>query len=125
MYYIAPNALTKPNFNEKSFHSIFIDNATNTDDACDLQSVCGGILFKNAFKPDQGYRFITAIFMHSGVAQLIINLLVHIKFGMQVEKRICSLRYSIIWLISGIFGYIFGSLFVPDGNGKFIYHSKC
>lgn len=121
MWHIAPDAVTKPKFNDKSFHGIFIGNATNADNACDLQSVCGGTLFKNASKPDQGYRFISAIFMHSGVVQLIINLLVHIKFGMQVEKRIHSLRYSIIWLTSGIFGYIFGSLFVPDGNGKFIH----
>lgn len=58
MCYIAPDVVTKPKFNEKSFHGIFIGNATNADDACDLQSVYGDILFKNAPSPDQGYRLI-------------------------------------------------------------------
>lgn len=56
--------------------------------------------------------------MHSGIMQLIINLLVHIRLGMQVEKRVHSGRYATIWLVSGVFGYLFGSLFVPEGNGK-------
>jgi len=56
--------------------------------------------------------------MHSGIVQLAINMLVHIRIGMRVEKRIHSGRYAVIWLISGVFGYLFGSLFVPAGNGK-------
>lgn len=116
--FTAPDAVTRPIFNDRSSAGIFATNRTLSQSTCDLLGVCGGNLFNDASTPDQGYRFISAVFMHSGVVQLVINMLVHIRLGMQVEKRIHSTRYATIWLVSGVFGYLFGSLFVPDGNGK-------
>ncbi|KAL9555981.1 hypothetical protein MBANPS3_002095 [Mucor bainieri] len=112
----APDAATRPKFNDPHSAGIFATNSTNSQGVCDLQNVCGGNSFNDPSTPDQGYRFISAIFMHSGIVQLVINMLVHIRLGMRVEKRIQSGRYAIIWLVSGIFGYLFGSLFVPHGN---------
>ncbi|CAO0790175.1 unnamed protein product [Mucor circinelloides] len=112
----APDAVTRPTFNDQSSVGIFARNKTRLESTCNLQNVCGGNSFNDALKPDQGYRFISALFMHSGIVQLIINMLVHIRIGLKVEKRIYSARYATIWLISGIFGYVFGSLFVPEGN---------
>lgn len=93
-----------------------MNNAGNNN--CNLQDVCGGPTFADADKPNQVYRFISTLFMHSGVLQLLINLSVHIVLGISIETRVNIFRYGIIWLASGIFGYIFSSNFVPEENGK-------
>lgn len=85
---------------------------------CNLQKLCGGTTFRNPDKPDQSYRFISALFIHSGLLPLLINIAIHIRLGSQIEKIINPFRYSAIWLGSGIFGYIFGAVFVPESNGK-------
>lgn len=114
--------LSKPIYNDqtpfysRSPFSSDINNAQNNN--CDLQAVCGGTTFADADKPDQGYRFISTLFMHSGVLQLLLNLSVHILLGISIETRINIFRYGVIWLVSGIFGYIFSSNFVPEENGK-------
>ncbi|GAN01393.1 rhomboid family membrane protein [Mucor ambiguus] len=112
----ALGAATRPRFNDQHSAGIFVTDTLSYQNPCDLQSVCGGNSFNDPSTPDQGYRFISAIFMHSGIVQLVINMLVHIRLGMQVETKIHSGRYAVIWLVSGVFGYLFGSLFVPDGN---------
>lgn len=88
------------------------------DKSCHLDTLCGGKPFKNADTPDQKYRFVSTVFIHSGLIQLLINIVAHISLGCMVEKRINPFRYCAIWLGSGIFGYIFGAIFVPEGNGK-------
>ncbi|KAI9487205.1 MAG: hypothetical protein EXX96DRAFT_605196 [Benjaminiella poitrasii] len=117
----ASGKVTRPIFNDQSkpqypFSSKNISATLSDERLCNLQEVCGGTEFRISDRPDQGYRFISALFMHSGVIQLIINSIVHIKVGVEVEKRIHPLRYGTIWLVSGVFGYIFGSLFIPEDN---------
>ncbi|KAI8883043.1 rhomboid-domain-containing protein, partial [Backusella circina FSU 941] len=80
---------------------------------CSLDELCGGTHFE---KPNQGYRFVTSLVMHSGTIQLIINLTIHIRVGMIVERIIHPIRYGILWCMSGIIGSIFGALFSPQGN---------
>ncbi|OAD06370.1 hypothetical protein MUCCIDRAFT_106942 [Mucor lusitanicus CBS 277.49] len=87
----ASGKATRPRFNDQSSTGIFLTNKTSSQGACNLQSVCGGNSFNDPSAPDQG-------------------------LGMQVEKRVHSGRYATIWLVSGVFGYLFGSLFVPEGN---------
>lgn len=87
-------------------------------ESCHLDTLCGGKPFKNADIPDQKYRFVSTVFIHSGLIQLLINIVAYISLGCMVERRINPFRYCAIWLGSGIFGYIFGAIFVPEGNGK-------
>ncbi|KAI8984562.1 hypothetical protein BDF20DRAFT_911648 [Mycotypha africana] len=119
---------TKPLFNDQNIHfpfyftnnMFFHESSSETDSTnnvlCQLQDVCGGSHFFNAERPDQGYRFISALFMHSGIIQFGLNVAVHLKFGGEIEKRIHPIRYGILWLVSGVFGYLFSALFVPENN---------
>ncbi|KAG2210248.1 hypothetical protein INT47_003233 [Mucor saturninus] len=83
---------------------------------CNLQTLCGGTTFRNPDKPDQGYRFVSALFIHSGLLSLLLNTIIHVKLGTQIEKIINPVRYGAIWIGSGAFGYIFGAVFVPESN---------
>lgn len=94
-----------------------IDKDVLIVEKCTLDVLCGGPKFSDVNIPDQTYRFFSALFMHSGIVQLILNMVPHIWIGYLVERRINSIRYSIIWVGSGVFGYIFGAVFVPEGNG--------
>ncbi|KAI9361304.1 hypothetical protein BD770DRAFT_360773 [Pilaira anomala] len=90
--------------------------SSKTVEKCTLDLLCGGPKFSDANIPNQTYRFFSALFMHSGIVQLILNMVSHIWIGHLVERRINSIRYSTIWVGSGVFGYIFGAIFVPEGN---------
>ncbi|KAI8091841.1 hypothetical protein BDF21DRAFT_376748 [Thamnidium elegans] len=100
----------------KQVNFLSIDPDKQPIDSCYLHVLCGGKPFKNADTPDQKYRFVSAIFIHSGVIQLLINIVAHIFLGCMVERRINPFRYCTIWFGSGIFGYIFGAIFVPEAN---------
>lgn len=75
-----------------------------------LQEECGLAHFGGSL-PDQWYRFILAIFLHSGVVQLVLVLLLQITIAVNVEKVAGCIRVGIIYLISGTGGYAVSTLF--------------
>lgn len=62
--------------------------------SCSLSSICGMTAFHQNQVPDQTYRLLTPLFIHTGLIHLIINLAVLIKLGAKVERIINSLRFS-------------------------------
>lgn len=62
--------------------------------SCSLSSICGMTTFHQNQVPDQTYRLLTPLFIHTGLVHLIINLAVLIKLGAKVERIINSLRFS-------------------------------
>lgn len=92
-------------------------NVTINGSPCTLQEVCGMTQFKDPSVPDQWYRFLSAIFLHSGVIHWLCNIIVHLSLGASMERFMNPLRYAIVWLASGAFGFIFGGVFTPVGNG--------
>lgn len=62
--------------------------------SCSLSSICGMTAFHQNQVPDQTYRLLTPLFIHTGLIHLIINLTVLIKLGAKVERIINSLRFS-------------------------------
>ncbi|RIA96353.1 hypothetical protein C1645_755239 [Glomus cerebriforme] len=77
---------------------------------CSLEDICGLGGFNNGI-PNQWFRFITPIFLHGGLVHFLFNTLFQVQTGRHVESDIGSLRYGIIYLGSGIFGFIFGANF--------------
>ncbi|CDS06156.1 hypothetical protein LRAMOSA08684 [Lichtheimia ramosa] len=93
-------------------------NVTINGSPCTLQEVCGMTEFKDPSVPDQWYRFLSAIFLHSGVIHWLCNIIVHLSLGASMERFMNPLRYAIVWLASGAFGFIFGGVFTPVGNAS-------
>lgn len=94
-------------------------NSTSLEtNVCNLNELCGlsGIpLVDGEYSPHQWYRIITPIFLHAGFLHIIFNLLLQISMGYSIERRIGSIKYAIIYLISGISGFLLGANFTPSG----------
>lgn len=94
-------------------------NSTNTDtNVCSLNELCGlsGISSSNGeYKPDQWYRIFIPIFLHAGFLHIIFNLLLQVTMGATIERNIGIIKYAIIYIASGIGGFLLGANFSPDG----------
>ncbi|KAI1723974.1 rhomboid family domain-containing protein [Ditylenchus destructor] len=77
-----------------------------------LNDVCGLTPFTND-KPDQIYRFVTPLFLHAGIIRCIVSVVFQLALMRQFEIMIGWLRISIIYIGSGIGGYLASSIFVP------------
>ncbi|KAI7855355.1 hypothetical protein BDC45DRAFT_534602 [Circinella umbellata] len=80
---------------------------------CTLQDVCGMGGFLMDKIPDQGFRFITPLFVHSGLIQLGCNMIAHIILASRLESVTSSLNLALVFFVSGIFGNLFGANFSP------------
>ncbi|KAG4091484.1 rhomboid-domain-containing protein [Neocallimastix lanati (nom. inval.)] len=78
----------------------------NTTNVCNMNEVCG-FGMKEGDKPNQWYRFITPIFIHCGLLHILFNLSFQVRTGIQMEKDFGTLRIAIIYMASGIFGFVF------------------
>ncbi|KCV70514.1 hypothetical protein H696_02863 [Fonticula alba] len=64
--------------------------------------------------PLQAWRFITPMFLHTGAIHLIINMIFTSWRGLDIEKKIGSFRFMIIFCLSGIFGIAFSAAMTPN-----------
>ncbi|KAI9301344.1 hypothetical protein BJ944DRAFT_169248, partial [Cunninghamella echinulata] len=101
-----PLPLTSPSW------TYFIQSSTNG--ACHLQELCSLTTFSKEDYPDQHYRFLSSLLVNSGLVQLIINVTILLTFCASVERKINPLRYAFVWIVSGIFGSVFVSLFLNE-----------
>ncbi|KAL8999829.1 MAG: hypothetical protein Q9169_001369 [Polycauliona sp. 2 TL-2023] len=65
--------------------------------------------------PNQWYRFIIPMFLHAGIIHIGFNLLLQWIVGRDMEQEIGSLRFLLVYLSSGIFGFVLGGNFAPKG----------
>ncbi|EDQ93145.1 uncharacterized protein MONBRDRAFT_13868 [Monosiga brevicollis MX1] len=68
----------------------------------------------SAENPDQGWRILTALFMHAGAIHLLVMLYVQLSVGVPLERKAGWLRIALIYLISGCGGNLVSALFVPN-----------
>ncbi|KAG0202473.1 hypothetical protein BGX33_009686 [Mortierella sp. NVP41] len=86
----------------------------NPTAVCNISDICGFTPISSTGKaPDQWFRFITPIFLHGGVLHLLFNLLFQMRTGADLERDMGWWRFAIIYMTSGIAGFIFGGNFAP------------
>ncbi|KAK5083468.1 hypothetical protein LTR05_005970 [Lithohypha guttulata] len=83
---------------------------TDPNNKCTLGELCGmgGFDYNH---PNQWYRFITPIFLHAGIIHIGFNMLLQLTLGRDMEKAIGTVRFMIVYLSSGIFGFVLGGSF--------------
>ena len=89
-------------------HTATRETRFQRDELCSLADICG---LKDATDPNQGYRFVSAIFVHAGIVHILFNLIVLLTLCGQIEKLIGSLAYAIVFMAGGIGGNLLGGNF--------------
>ena len=96
-------------------------NSTSSDTAspmntCSLSQICGfSDHHTGSQHPSQWFRFIIPMFLHAGIIHIAFNMLLQLTMGREMEKTIGSLRFALVYLSSGIFGFVLGGNFAPIG----------
>ncbi|TKX20981.1 rhomboid-like protein 3 [Elsinoe australis] len=98
---------------------------TSTGDGptCTLAELCGfgGLNIPSEYgrdnqaQPNQWFRFITPIFLHAGIIHIGFNLLLQLTLGRDMELAIGSLRFALVYMSAGIFGFVLGGNFAANG----------
>ncbi|KAI0995817.1 putative rhomboid protein [Podosphaera aphanis] len=66
-------------------------------------------------QPNQWFRFITPIFLHAGIIHIGFNMLIQLTLGKEMEMEIGSIRFFIVYISAGIFGFVLGGNFAATG----------
>lgn len=94
-------------------------NSTKADtNVCSLSELCGmgGLPNpKGPGVPNQWWRFITPTFLHAGLVHIGFNMLLQLTLGSAMERDIGHIRFTIVYFMSGIAGFVLGGNFTPDG----------
>jgi membrane associated rhomboid family serine protease len=98
-------------------------NSTTNDDGCSLSQLCGfggvpdpkGGNFNQSPEPDQWFRFIIPMFMHAGIIHIGFNMLLQMTLGREIEILIGPIRFFLVYVASGIFGFVLGGNFAAPG----------
>jgi rhomboid protease GluP len=83
-----------------------------------LGGISGGVLVELGAKgpwifAGQYWRLVTAIFLHGGLLHIGFNLWVLYDVGGMVESLFCGPKYIVMYLASGVFGFIVSALWSP------------
>ncbi|RAH49872.1 rhomboid family membrane protein [Aspergillus brunneoviolaceus CBS 621.78] len=102
-------------------------NATTTESHCTLSELCGFNGVPNPTpngslddqpEPNQWFRFIIPMFIHSGFIHIGFNLLAQMTIGVAMEKMIGWWRYALVYLASGIWGFVLGGNYAAQGQAS-------
>lgn len=58
------------------------------------------------------WQIITSMFMHGGIAHLVLNMLVLWQFGSVLERWLGALRFGVLYFIGGAFCSFLSALYV-------------
>lgn len=75
--------------------------------------IFGGKWVPSIINNGEWWRFVTAIFLHSGLIHIAFNLLSQIKVGFDLERVHGTYRLFPIYIISGVFGNLVSAIFLP------------
>lgn len=108
------NRLRWPCVNSTSLSSDSSENSCTLSELCGLNGVPnprrgGSVNDKPA--PNQWFRFIIPIFIHAGFIHIGFNLFAQLTMGTDIERLIGTWRFALIYMASGILGFILGGNF--------------
>lgn len=98
--------------------------STDPSNQCTLAQLCGftavpnprvGGSINDKPEPNQWYRFILPIFLHAGIVHIAFNMLLQLTLGKEMELSIGPIRFFIVYMASGIFGFVMGGNFAATG----------
>ncbi len=64
----------------------------------------------------QFYRLLTCMFVHGGIMHLLLNMYALYTIGPVVERYYGKSKYIFIYLVSGLLGSVFSSVFMSAGS---------
>lgn len=79
-----------------------------------------GLMNSELINEGQIYRFVTAMFLHGGIEHLISNMLLLYLLGEVVENKVGSVKYAIIYLVSGILGNVVSYSYVMLSDKAYV-----
>ncbi len=100
------------------------NDATSSMNMCTLSELCGFSGVPNPLydgnanqkpEPNQWFRFIIPMFMHSGLIHIGFNMLLQLTIGRDMERSIGAIRFFIVYISSGIFGFVMGGNYAGLG----------
>lgn len=98
--------------------------ASDGSNQCTLSQLCGfngvpnpvaGGSLDDKPEPNQWFRFILPIFLHAGLVHIGFNMLLQMTMGREMEVAIGSIRFFLVYMASGIFGFVMGGNFAATG----------
>lgn len=63
----------------------------------------------------QWWRLVTAIFLHAGLIHIGFNLWCLFDVGPMVESLFSAQKYVVLYLVTGVFGYVVSLFWAPGG----------
>ncbi|SAM04683.1 hypothetical protein [Absidia glauca] len=84
--------------------------------SCSLQDICGMSGFAYTLVPDQSFRFFTPLFVHAGVLHYLIDACLLWFVAKDLERIMNPIRFAAVYILSGLFGNAFGSIFAMPTN---------
>jgi membrane associated rhomboid family serine protease len=100
------------------------NSTSNTAGSCTLSELCGFNGVPNPLydgninqkpEPNQWFRFIIPMFLHAGIIHIGFNMLLQMTLGREMEIAIGPIRYFLVYISSGIFGFVLGGNFAATG----------
>jgi len=73
------------------------------------------LFFQSPLDPyglEEPWRYVTSIFVHGGLQHLLFNMFALLVFAPPLEKLLGSVRYLILYLLSGVAGNLIGAVIV-------------
>jgi membrane associated rhomboid family serine protease len=63
---------------------------------------------------NEWWRLISPTFLHAGIFHFLSNIIVQLSFGWMMEQKYGTIRFAIIYILSGVGSIVMSAIFVPQ-----------
>jgi hypothetical protein len=90
----------------------FHESKTSCESVDCFLDVCGMIKF-NGDNPDQFFRVWTSLFLHAGIIQFLVAIMIEHYTVTDLERTVGCVRIGMVYLLGGMGANVFSSYFAP------------